>query len=128
MQWGGLLPGVRENCCISTVGELASTSYWQFLEGTAPVGHYSATTWITDNEWAFVGHLGCVHEAAQLVLIHWRRNREVRNGTQGSEVEGSVMGGPVLSHESGTVETEDNVQAAKRYIVNDIVECTLSEG
>ena len=110
------------------IGKLASTTYRKLLHRTPPIGKDATASRITDDEGTFVGQLGGVHQAAQLMLVHRRRDGEVGNGTKRSQVEGTVMGGSVLPYQSCTVETEHDVQATKRHIVDDMIVGTLSEG
>ena len=62
------------------------------------------------------------------MFVHGRRDGQVRNGTQGCEVEGAVMGGTILTYQSGTVEAEHDVQVQQCHVVDDIVEGPLGEG
>ena len=110
------------------IGELASTTYREFLHRTAPIGKDAPASRITDDEGTFVGQLGSVHETAQFVLVHRRRDGKVGNGTKRSEVEGTMMSCSILPYQSCSVETEHDVQAAKRHIVDDMIEGTLSKG
>ena len=50
------------------------------------------------------------HEVAQLALVVGRSNDEMRNGAQGGNVEHPMVGGTILAHESGTIETEHHGQ------------------
>ena len=62
------------------------------------------------------------------MLVHRRGDGEIGDGTKGSQVESAVVCGSILSYKSRTVETEDHVQAAKRHIVDNMVEGALCEG
>ena len=50
------------------------------------------------------------HEVAQLALVVGRRNDEIGNGAQSRNVEHPMVGGTILAHESGTIETEHHGQ------------------
>ena len=62
------------------------------------------------------------------MLVERRADSQVGYGAQGCQVEGAVVGGAVLAHQSGSVETEHHVEVEQRHVVYDIVVGSLGKG
>ena len=62
------------------------------------------------------------------MLVHRRTDGQVGYDPQGCQVEGAMMGRSVLTHQSRTVQTDDDRQLEDSHVVDDIIVGTLREG
>ena len=116
------------HCHVLSVAQLTSLSDGNLLQRTAPVYQLAAASGVTDDERSLVGQLCRVHQPAQLMLVHGRRNGQMGDGAQGRHVEGSMMCRSVFAHQAGAVQAQDDVQPQDGYIVDDIVVSPLGKG
>ena len=61
-------------------------------------------------------------------LVPGRHQGDVRKAAQVGDVEGAVVGRPVVADQSGAVHREDHVQLLEADIVDDLVVAALEEG
>ena len=113
---------------VIAVMQLAACSHLDHFQGTAPVLQHPSATRISNHERPHARQLGRVHQTAQFVFVEWRADGQVRNGAQGSKVEGTMMRRTVLADETSTIQTEHHVQVQQCHIVDDVVEGPLCKG
>ena len=61
-------------------------------------------------------------------LVARGHQHDVGQAAQVGDVEGPVVGGPVVAHEAGPIHREDDVQALEADVVDDLVVGALKEG
>ena len=86
---------------VRTILQAASFAHGYLFQRAAPVEHYASSTRIADDERPFVGQLGGIHQAAQLVLVQWRGDGQVGDGAEVGQVEYAVVCGAVFAHQAG---------------------------
>ena len=91
-----------------------------------PVGLHPLAAWIADGERLPRPDSG-KHQVAQLGLVQRGADHHVRYAAQVCQVEKAVVRRPVLPHQTGTVDAEDDRKPLQRDIVDNLVVGTLQE-
>gem|GEM_PF-6359058 len=116
-----------EHSHVSAFLQFSARSGHDFLHGVSPVGEHTVASGVAYHVATVVGQLGRVHQIAQLVLVHRRCDGEVGHRPQRRQVEGPVVCGSVLAHESSPVKTQHHGQTEQRHVVYDVVVGSLCE-
>ena len=117
----------RKDGYIFSVADFASGAHFHLFQRTTPVHQNTLSSGITDDECSLSRQLGRVHQFPQLMLVHRRGNRQIRYGAECCQIEGAMMCGTVFTHQSCTVEADDNGEIQDGEVMNDIVVGALGE-
>ena len=117
-----------EDGYVAALSHRPPLAHGYLLHLAVPVLQASASARIADDKDAVPGYLSRVHQRAQFVLVIGRGHRDAGDGTQVSQVKSPVMGGAVVPHEAGAVQTDAHVEPQNGAVVDDVVVGPLGEG